>query len=270
MVSSFDPINDDHAIERVSFNLGLEAPLRSEQVASLKEMHHLWAEDLPALREPPGFFMTTGSENNLQVSPAPSVEFATLRSDGTAVWSLRVVGQEAVVECTRYSRWKKIWGTAERHLDRLVRAFAGEDLPRVARVGLVVQDAFVTKEGEGDTKALFKETCFLPAFVFGAGANWHVHSGWFVSRSDRRMLSNLNIQAFLETNATDTKLQRNRLAISHILTEERTPDGGDPDATMRWINEAMDRFHLYNKEVLSELLCDSTRERIGLRGGSGS
>ena len=270
MTGIFSPVNDDHAIERVVFGISFDRAFEAEEIAAIRQQHHLWLEDLPAVREPPSFVILADAEQKLQAIPAPTIEFAFVRPDGSAVWSLRFIGPEAMVECTRYTRWDKIWSAAFKHLERVLALTEVAGGARVVRKAtLVVQDAFVTDEGVGDVSEVVSPTPMLPSQIFNVGPEWHVHTGHFEPCNDgSRVLSNLNVDAVLQRFEKEDGPERHRISMLHVLIADRSESEPDEqDAIIHWLKQKMDEFHASNKKMLGHILSDKIIARIGLQSG---
>jgi uncharacterized protein (TIGR04255 family) len=274
MTSAFHPVNDDHAIERVAFSITFDREFDEEDIASLRRRHKLWHDDLPALREPTFFRIVLGPDAKPQATSAPAAEFAVLRPDGSAVWSLRFVGSEVIVECSRYTRWEKIWTLANKQLKKALDVLASPEAqdaaPRKAiKASLVVQDAFVTHQGIGDTAALIKPSSSLPEFIFSTGPQWHVHSGRFIDTEGDGVLSIFNVEAVLQAIPfNDENTLRQRVSMVHVLSADcAQPVEPNDDVFIKWLGDKMDQFHACNKAMLVELLDEQVAQKIGLLVG---
>jgi uncharacterized protein (TIGR04255 family) len=268
MTGTFYPVNDDHAIERVVFAVSFDRAFEEDDIALLRKNHHLWADELPAVREPSSFKIHADTDQKLHALSAPTLEFAVLRPDGTAIWSLRFIGPEAVVECTRYTRWEKIWGAAHKHFNRVITCLSQAPARNVTKVGLVVQDAFVTNSGIGETSDVLMQSDLLPAFIFSAGPEWHVHAGRFIPCEENgRMLSNLNVDAVVLKQGDGADLRR-RISVLHVLTADRDEEVASGSVSIdAWLTDRMEQFHARNKEILAQLLEPGLIARIGLAVG---
>jgi hypothetical protein len=268
MTHHFKPVSGDHAIERVVFSLAFDRSFDAEDISQIRKQHAVWATDLPALRDPPGFMIVT--EPEISAVTLPAVEFAFLRPDGSAVWSMRIMGPEVVIECSRYTRWAKVWDAAQRHLARFLAIKWPGSGRALAKASLVVQDAFVCDEGEADFPTLLNEGPLLPTSLFDAGPNWHVHTGrFFGTEIYDRILSNVNVDAVLQSVITDGEAREtHRVSILHILVADRSvTDSQEDSAVLEWLRERMDKFHSCNKAMLIELLHAEQVARVGLKMG---
>lgn len=263
MTGQFQPINDDHAIEQVTFTIGFARPFTEADLAVFRKRHDLWADTLPAMRDPAVFAVQIEDGSAVRVEKAPGVEFAFMRPDGSPVWAMRVLGPEIVVECTRYSRWARVWGAAQRYFGLALDLVSeGEGEPNaMLRTSLVVQDAFKAPADGADLRSLFVNTDLLPEAMFGRGSDWHVNTGWFSDLETLRVLHNLNIDG-----AGDVASNIARVRIQHVMTVIRGPADVNETASERrdWLGKAMDALHLENKALVGRLLQPALLNRIGM------
>ena len=272
MTSPFTPINDDHAIEQVVFSLAFGRTFSKEDMSAFRERHGLWSQELPAIREPMAVALAVETEKNLRFEQAPGLEFAVLRPDGSAVWALRVLGPEIIIECSRYSRWARVWSTAQRFTKAALEIIANlSDPPPLVRASLGVQDAFVAPIGAHDPASLLQHGPLLPEAIFSRGPNWHAHSGWFADASGHTVLHNLNIDAVGALPGAPVEGAMARVAILHLLSVTRTDAQASetPDARLLWLDNLMSVLHQQNKSLIGELLIPELSQRIGLRGSNG-
>ncbi len=269
MSRQFEPINDDHAIEQVVFTLSFERPFSNDELAAFRSNHNRWSEDLPAVRDAPGFTMVVGPDKSLKAEAAPGVEFAFVRPDGSAIWAMRVFGPEIAVECTRYSRWVRVWGAARNHLSTALTLLSERKVPNsLVRATLVVQDAFSSDEENYDLHQLFNASELLPASVFQRGANWHAHTGWFDQIGAGRILHNVNVDAVGGAPFEGPNGSKARVAILHLLSASREPANEIEAAQDRlgWLDATMPVLHDKNKLLMDTLLTRPLADRIGLEG----
>jgi hypothetical protein len=113
----FDPLNSEHAIQSVAFTVAFDGMLSPGAIHDLRSRTEIIAE-LPAVQAPQGFEFNMGGAPTgggpIQRRMIAGVQLSHLRPDGTPAWALRMMGNELSVECTRYTRWDKVWGTASR------------------------------------------------------------------------------------------------------------------------------------------------------------
>ena len=266
--SPFQPLNDDHAIERVLFSLQFNELFSAPLLAKIRQQHALWADDLPAVREPAGFVFVVDPSRGPQIEPSAGLEFCVFRPDGSTVWSLQLRAAEAIVECTRYTRWERVSAFAFRQLERMLPIVLSETGLRPVKASMVVQDAFRTASGEGDVSALLRPASNLPSSVFNRGPSWHCHLGWFEPDSDGvQVLVQLNLDAVLEGEPSGE--QRNRVSLTNAQFVDYPQDGvRDAPEILSWFAKRMDALHRRNKDLLLSLLQEQFVEQIGLKNGA--
>lgn len=257
-MADFQPVNDDHAIERVTFVVRFARPFTSEEIGQFRRNHSLWAGDLPASRENAGLALTIDGDGP-RVEPLPGIEFAFSRPDGTAVWALRIVGPDVAVECTRYTRWIKVWSAAQLHLSKaLVLLQTLPDPPQSEKVFLNVVDAFASTDPDASAATVFKPGSLLPPGVPNFGSSWHCHTGWFDGTGDDRILHNLNVDAAAQQGDEPSA----RISVFHGLSvDTKSLALADLNA---FVLERMETLHQANKNVMTSLLTDKIAERIKL------
>lgn len=262
MSGRFQPVNDDHAIEQVVFSLAFARPFNSIDLEAFRLAHTNWADALPAVREPAGFAIVVDAGKGIRAQSAPGVEFAFVRPDGSPVWALRVLGTEIVVECSRYSRWERIWGAASKHLELALEVVGSLNEPNsLIGVTHLVQDGFIAPLEDQDIQQLFVKSDLLPAAIYGRGADWHAHSGWFAQAEAMRTLHNLNVDA-----TSDQAAAAARVTVTHLMTVSREPDVDyNPKILSDWLRRTMTLLHSENKALMAKLLSEPILERIGLK-----
>lgn len=268
----FVPINDDHAIQSVAFTLFLDNPLTPAEIAAAQDAHERWREDLPAVTPFPGFdfpFPLGGPP----VAPmfGPGVGFSYLRPDGTPAWQLRFHGPTITVECTRYTRWERVWQAAQRYLVAAaeVLGHAGAE-HHVGALSLQVLDRFRAEREPYDLRSLLRaDTAYLAPAIFERGTLWHSHLGWFDENDYLGLvLNHFNVDSQREAAGgpgnTETPLV---VGLSHLQqlrykTPQRLADF--PGLAGRMLDKAMLRRHTANKQLVGSVLTEPVRQRIGL------
>jgi uncharacterized protein (TIGR04255 family) len=269
-----DPINEDHAIRSIAFSLSLTRPFTSEELEALRSFHVDFRDQLPAISVSQG--VQVRLESGLQrITPVPMeiLQFSYMRPDGTPAWALIFRGNEITVECTRYTRWARVWERAYSDLSiavgKLSKLPAATVSAAVEAATMTVVDAFVTKDPDYRLDELFDpETAWLPRAIASAGPCWHSYSGWFDAPTSTFVsrINNLNISAQQE-NLTDGDRQF-VISITHL---QRSAYGtplpcGDFRDNEIYVEE-LSSLHAKNKSVLKALLQPEMRRRIALEGG---
>lgn len=248
----FEPLNDDHAIEEVSFvcNLNRRIPIQElRRVAT--QLSHL-VDDLPSL----------------QMSDAPPmVQFAYLRPDGSATWSVQIGEGTVHVSCTRYSRWVKVWETASTYLASVIKVLLNPETTLMPAVTLVVVDKFLASSHEAGTKALLRPCDLIAPAALEISGQWHSHVGWFDHAfADGQILNQLNVDRVREPQG---QAERTAIVIKHVQQLQfATPKniGSLLGTDGFWIAEPMKYMHDRNKAILMKLLLPEMQRRIELAG----
>ena len=103
----FVPFNSEHAVVAAAFTIVLDGEVSPSVVQDLRARKDLSTE-LPAFHTPEFFEFSPGS--GTKFLPRSAVQLSHLRPDGTPAWLLRLLGRQLSVECTRYSRWRRLGG----------------------------------------------------------------------------------------------------------------------------------------------------------------
>lgn len=271
-MADFVPVNDDHAVENVTFQLLFSQPFHPDCFSQLAAHHHLWKAELPAFEQSSnGPMLAFGT---VSVPPLlSSVSFSHIRPDGSPAWQLRLDGPVLSISCTRYTRWERVWGTALNLLRQahtvLAAVPSATPAPQFVTGILTVTDAFTTPAADYELKGLFKPSDYLAAYVQNAGARWHNNLGWFEEMVDEAsLLHNLNISSGFVADASQGT-QHVRVQIAHHLEMRLAASQALDDMDLSaggWLDRNMIELHLANKRVVEELLTKSVAERIGLYG----
>jgi uncharacterized protein (TIGR04255 family) len=271
---AFKPINDDHAIQFVRFTLTFDRPLSPSEVRVIQTNHRLWRDDLPAISVPQGVALQMNQHTGM-VQPAPvvGVEFSLQRPDGSPAWALRFVGNEIVVECTRYSRWDRVWTNASTHFAKALTvagaSAASATVIELAAISLEVVDAFVSDETDMDLSSVIRTGPYISEHVFSCGPVWHLHHGWFTEPESDPVLERLNLTATREepSNGGGAPAETIKLLIEHAQQKRlrnRIGLSENISATAQTIHAAMEIMHRKNKTLLSSLLVPGVAQQIGL------
>lgn len=266
----FQPVNDDHAIDRVEFALTFARPFEPTDLDVIRSRHELWRADLPRISEPAIFALNFDGPNKpVRPEPMSGIEFSFVRPDGTSVWALRLIGNQAIVECTRYSRWAKVWGAAQRHLENLLEVLNDQDVPNpIASVSLAVIDAFTVDPATYKLDELLQPGDLVPAAIFSRGLNWHVHAGWFEIANAQQVLHNMNVDSMVRPPGPTGPLASVSILHTMVLARDANSDGVDRAADKGWLAHAMENLHMSNKSLMSALVTPSLLQRIGLKANS--
>lgn len=254
----FNPINDDHAVESVSFTVLTTRLIDADDIHALAENHNAIRSELPAFSLPePG---------------TPTVEFAYRRPDGTASWLLRCGnGNEITVECRRYTRWEKVWATAERFLKHAMECCVQAEEVSFINSTLRVTDRFKSASSETKLESIFRRDSLIADIVFDIGPVFHSNVGWFESAEEERILNTLNVQGRLdgEFNRTSSVIDRSLYVVLEHFQQIRPvkpftlEEAFSEESPV--IARSMSLLHARNKEMLRRIVVDKMQDRIGLR-----
>jgi uncharacterized protein (TIGR04255 family) len=267
--NEFTPLNEDHAIQAVAFVLSLDRPLQASTIEGVQRHHHLWREELPALQIPQGVEIVVSPSGPTQRPISNSVLFSFLRPDGTPTWVLRFSEAEVVVECSRYTRFDRVWGAAYKYLTSAIELLRShEPSQSVPSIALQVVDKFQAPAEPYDLRKLFRPNRFLPSVIFEQSPVWHNHAGWFQSVGGHNSLQRLNCDARREGKEEIPVMQRT-VFISITHTQQLRYRTGKPinePGLPHSLDQGMRSMHGMNKLVMVELLDAAVRNRIGLNG----
>jgi|CXWL01.1.fsa_nt_gi uncharacterized protein (TIGR04255 family) len=268
---TFRPINDDHAVERCDFAVGLNAPLSPRDTNLLHSNSSNWAEELPstsvAEAEP-----NTDSTAQLVLGPNNvGLQFSYLRPDGSAVWSMQCAFNEILVSCTRYTRWVSTWEVAKSLLTKVLSVLReSQNAKQVISVGLRVKDEFYAPV-DGNVATALVASRFLTGHALIHPSAWHNNLGWFDTLDSSPVLNHLNISTRNELSKEGLRRHLQLVHLQQIRLEDidRSPPLAKEEdfvATVGSIEKQMTELHLRNKKTMKELLHPNLAARIGLGG----
>lgn len=259
-MSVFAPINDDHAVESVKFELVLNALLPPDLFELLHGSHSAWREELPAVQ--------------LGGNYADGMTFSYLRPDGSFAWQMKIEPALISICCNRYTRWEKIWRTSRSLFARAFDALGEAECdPPIAieRIRLQVSDKFVAEDKDYELAELFAdEEGWLPSAIRAVGPVWHSNAGWFEPEETGAVLHNLNLSSARKRKGTSPAFTV-QTAIVH-LQEKRLKDALQLDTSSKlieYVDQVMAQFHNRNKAVITRLLKPNVALRIGLISSEG-
>ena len=272
--TEFAPINEDHAIEAVTFAVSMDQPLNGKTIETVKKSHDKWREDLPAIQLSQYFEVELAPQGPIQRPAGNAVVFAFLRPDGRPAWVFRFSGAEIAVECWRYTRFERIWSAAHGYLR------AGLDIVRSAEpdrtvplIAMQVVDKFRAEVEPYKLSNLFKPNKHLADVVFKVSPVWHNHVGWFQPLAGTNSLQRINFDARREGPEEDVMSRPVFIAITHLQQiRYGTPISivdFDADLDDADLNNGIRAMHEANKAVMTDVLTDEMSARIGLSGRSG-
>ncbi|NQU60824.1 MAG: TIGR04255 family protein [Rhodospirillales bacterium] len=270
---AYKPLHDTHAIERVSFALGLERELSEREIRALGEGHKGFGLDFGRAEFLEGVQMKVSSPGggeqpaaNVDRSILGGVRLKTYRRDGSVEWEMAtgkaIDAATIAVNCSSYTRWGAIWGKARDILAATLKAI-GE--PGIKWAGLEYQDVFIWEGEDSDWRAdhLFNlDSSLLSKAVLERGPIWHTHHGWFSEKglsTPGHRLELLNVdsnrregQLKVQIISRFTHYFREVLGVNHIVED----DGK--------VAIAMEQMHEADKDLLGKLLTPEIIETIYL------
>jgi hypothetical protein len=261
----FDPVSGEHAVQSAVFTILLDGPAQPSAIAAVRSSKELVAE-LPAIQTPQVFNLQIGGpQASLGSVRDAGIQLSHLRPDGRPAWALRLMHNELVVECSRYTRWERVWSTALKYLSLVLNILRAQPDPtqKVLVVGHAIADAFRAKREPCDLRTLLKSGPLLPERVFESGPTWHSHIGWFDSSDAFQLKSPVLTQ--LNVDATRTPEKVLQVQISHNEELRCSAPVAIP-TVLQGLDGIMRNLHISNKAVLTELLTKEMAARIALIG----
>lgn len=265
---SFVPINDDHAVQSVVFSVLCDRPLSQQTIAHVQINHSRWQPDLPAMQTPQMFGIEIGGGGAPRQVNGSGVEFSYLRPDGTPAWQLRFQGPIIEIECTRYTRWDRIWQQARRHLETALAVVVEGSIDADVKIfGATLQyvDRFSTADANYDLSSLFNQNEYMPSRIFEHRDVWHFHQGWFdYSNELGPVLNNLNLDARYEPPENKSQIFVNILHLQQLRYTEQLSIATFQTEMSKRLDAMMQSLHNKNKEVVGSLLDKNMGSKIGL------
>jgi len=266
----FIAANSDHAITSAEFQVTFANPVPQTLIGRLQRERHQWRDELPAMSFAKNVAVNMrGDDPELRTSRG--IEFAFLRPDGTPAWLLAVVGQQLIIQCNRYTRWRSVSETAFKLFKKLLPIFE-EEIPDCAVISLVLamQDDFFWSEEESqyDLSLLFQDCDLISRKIMSSGSVWHSRTAWFEAQSDDvTTLIHVNVGGTRDDEMAEQKGLACHVSIEN-LQDRRFRDGRKlTDIRTNFSEElagAYEALHKSNKEILQELLTQQVTEEIGL------
>ncbi|MDT8356138.1 hypothetical protein APZ41_021405 [Roseomonas mucosa] len=270
---SFAPVNGEHAIEKVAFFVKLSQPISEPLLQSVQRQHKLWRADLPAVDRPQIIEMQIDANGTSQQRPHRGLEFSFRRPDNTSVWSAKIIGSDIIIECSRYTRWAKVWPRAEKYIRHFLEIISvPKPEPTVVLLSLITIDVFKSSELVGELNTLFRKGAYTPSFIFECGPAWHHHFGWFDELEGPRILNNVNCDAKLAPieDGVEKNQQERIVTLQHLQEWQAQPVSiaaliGSSSQALR---EAMENMHNRNKILMHAMLSEEMAIRVGLSNSS--
>lgn len=259
-MTSFAPINDDHAVTQVIFSLRFDEVIEPLTLEAARRTAP-WLKALPAISELPPVEVTQGGHS----FEVPALQFAIVRPDAKPIWALRLNGYELEVECTAYSRWAEVWRVAQEYIEQAWAIFREhqEDI-NIVDFRLSVTDAFVSEAESYDISELFKDGKYYKRLEVANDGVWHRSLGW-MEDEEAAVVSHA---LWLKGTARLSKgkyLPPYRVTAKHMLRSVVAIDGVPQSSSdLSDLDRLISLLHEKNKEVVAGLLTDEMNKRVGL------
>lgn len=268
----FQPINDDHAIQQVTFGIALGKPVVAATVDTLRAEPASWRADMPAVEITQMIDLRMDAAGNPRPVMVRGAEFSFKRPDGSPQTSLAILGNEIQIQISKYTRWDPTWEKVWSYITALLGRLAALEKERaqvVQTVSLVILDAFRSSDAQPKFDEVLARSSAIAHSVFERGAAWHNHTGWFVAHEKGRILNQMNIDTksvSVVDPITGQKTEPSELTITHRQVTMFDPhlklEDVETDQLNADINGAFEAMHLANKREVSSLLTSAMRERI--------
>ncbi len=258
------PVNGKHAIEVAAFVAVFQRPFSPRAIEALSGLQEVLKEDFPSFQRTNVVEFRiddTGGQPTHSVGPVTGVFLQKVRADGKQLWTLKVEGNVAVVQCFEYDTWANTSPIALRYLQSALNLLAEEENP-LAVLALQIVDRFVEKNGENYSigQVFNKRSKYLTKHATEAGRLWHVYQGWFEkSQVDTcgRLLNVLNLSTNDTPSGLVTTIDHNiQLQSEGIPVAALTDVGG--------LRSIYDELHARNKSVVGDLLNAKQRKAVKL------
>lgn len=267
---SFLPVNGDHALQTITFQVTLSRPTTQADLNSVRAKHKNWRAELPAISQPQWASMQVEEGQPVpKMVLSPGLEFSFLRPDGSSAWAVRLLGSDIVVECNRYTRWARTWPRGMKYILQMLEILAKPDPERqIVSCSMIVLDRFFSSDLHEGPAELLKRSELVSEKIFIAGPSWHQHSGWFEYSAGVRILNQLNLESKSEmfTQADGDTSEKLFVSIHHHQTWQlpvAISARSEVERQLASIDSAMTLMHEQNKSVLALLLQANTLEQIG-------
>lgn len=272
----FSPINSAHSISEVVVFLHFRHALGGDEIDALFKTRSDLKEDLPIGEEEfaieANFQFGPSDNQNIDVKKQRKSGFVlrSVKKDGSPEWAFRLADNTVNINCLAYTRWAE---TKERVL-RYLKWFWGAPPTEerfVELVGLKYVDQFLYQEDESEyapSDLLNFNSPLISRNIGGVGHLWHCHTGWFAEREEiGRPLVQLNVASAPKVIQDKMELVttiENNIILRKSENVEILPDR--VEGPHGFLTRVLDDFHNLNKELLSELLSEEAKKRIGLEG----
>lgn len=276
--SLFQPVQEAHSIveQMVFFQF---APPLDHVMPALVSLKDELVEELPhheMMQSIQVDFSGTAIINSDKKDTAGILIFS-LGKHGNRDWLINITPESISIHCTVYTKWEDIWPVQEKYISAIFSKLTSSK-SFLAALGMRWIDQFIHEGSAEEYRAeelLRHNSQLLTELAFQSGTRWHCHTGWFHSVSgpgvDAEVLNQLNVDSgqinqggHLRTAVTINHTQQLRADAPIDKLAKFLPTSGAGRATL---SALMETLHDGNKQVLGDLLNDSSCKRIGLRVG---
>ena len=265
---SFIAKSGKHAIVEAVFGFQMSRHWHPAEIEKLIQNHDRWRDSLPRLARHEIQQVMIG-EGAPQAVPLPSgtgVSFERIKPDGELAWRLRCEGNIVFVNCLEYTRWQEVWATVTGYI-RNVLEVVGAEKVSVASAHLQYIDVFdwTADPNDYDISQLLDLTSdFVPRVVEKYGLAWHLHQGWFESRSEPvpgRVPHQAHFNALPKNETERPTVKLDTLLRTDFKASVSAQDFFEDYSTL---DAMFTDMHDSNKELLSKFLTCAIRKKIGL------
>lgn len=256
-----NPINQKNSIESTSFILVFERAFNKQELLSLSRLEHLFHEDLPSYRQINSIKLKLVDGMSAEQSQDISgVVLQCFKNNGKPSWELKVENNTIEVSCFAYDDWAAVWDKTQRYLLEVIKSIEANN-NRLVICALKVIDKFLSDADNYLVGDIFSpDTPYLTQNILkeDRGELWHVYQGWFEELKDNIYLHNLNLITSNEHGRITTTIDH-AAQCQFIEKPQSISDFKESDLARVFVE-----LHNKNKAVLSELLNDAQRQKIGL------
>ena len=284
MTSSFQPINEAHAITEMAVFIQVEPNMDKAVLEKFETFYNEFQKELPDKRE-----LKTIEGQMAVGDDGPKGEFKEtkigfeLRSfglNGSVSWLVRVSNNTISIHCLDYLRWEPFLERTSKYLKKAFEILNGQGIG-MSVVGLKCTDVFTYNGSDVayDAKEMFRDDCpYIASKLLSSGELWHNHTGWFVEandvisdidKADCVILNQIKVDSAYNTvkgkRTLTAKIDHNQI---YQTNDENSLIDSSNAFDVSWVELLLNGLHVENKNVLQNLLVDEMQERINLRGGN--
>lgn len=263
---SFRPVNTSHAIVEAVFGVNFGRGWTHNEIAQVKNSHHLWRDMLPRMSDIQGVDVTIGADGELTKNASlPGVMFDRFNPDGTVSWRLAIRDNSIIVNCLSYDRWLPVSQQALELMRNVARIGAAHN-KQIGTVFLQYIDQFnwVGESRDYDLSKLFQlDGRVLPTSLAEKSKLWHIHQGWFEDLNAPLKSKTLNK---VDLSGLQNEEKRYIVRLDNLLqsTIEPAQPAADLEHEKSWITDTFDVLHEMNKDTLRAFLTPEAAKGLGL------